>query len=221
MGRRLRTQGITVAAIAAMLGASVVAAPAAEANDWFWPRQKKVIYLTFDDGPSPYTQPVMNVLRRYNARATFFMLGQNAATNRSLINAVRWSGHAIGNHTYTHPNMTTITPAEMVTEMKRTDNVIGRTTCMRPPFQAFNQSVYDTVTAERKSMEIADIDSSDWSEPGVQQIIDNVMPNVRDGGVILFHDGGGNRQQTVDALGTILNQLSRDGYRFERLPECR
>ena len=75
MGRRLGTQGITVAAIAAMLGASVVAAPAAEANDWFWPRQKKVIYLTFDDGPSPYTQPVMNVLRRYNARATFFVEG--------------------------------------------------------------------------------------------------------------------------------------------------
>lgn len=222
MRSRRTVKGALAAAVAVLMAASLAAAPKAEAQRTFWPvRPSKVIYLTFDDGPSSYTAPIMQQLRRYNAKATFFMLGRNAASNRSLVNSVRFGGHAIGNHSYTHPNFTQITPAEIVNEMQRTDQVIGRTRCMRPPYQAADETVRRVVAEQRKAISFADIDSNDWAEPGVDTIVSTVMSQARDGGVVLFHDGGGNRRQTVDALTAILGRLSSDGYRFERVPECR
>lgn len=184
-------------------------------------RPTKVAYLTFDDGPDRrYTPEVLALLRRYDARATFFMIGSQARANPGLVTTVRRQGHAIGNHTYSHPWLNRLPASAVRDQLRRTDAVLGRTTCMRPPGGFVHETVRSVARAEGKRVTLWTVDPADWRRPGAARITASVLGSTRPGSVILLHDGGGSRTQTVAALSGVLSQLSAQGYRFEKLPGC-
>ncbi len=216
------------AAAASAPAASVAAAPAASvamrplpAPAAPRPASAKVVYLTFDDGPNAtYTPQVLALLKRYNARATFFMLGQNAAANPKLVNAVRAQGHAIGNHTWNHPALTRLSNGAIAQQLTRTTAVLGRRACVRPPYGDHNARVDAVIRSTGAKVVIWTVDPVDWARPGSGVIASRVINRVRPGSVVLMHDGGGPRAQTVAALGQILPSLQRQGYVFRALPGC-
>ncbi len=181
----------------------------------------KVLYLTIDDGPDKATPQILDILARHKVPATFFIIGEHAAENPELLQRVTREGHAVGNHTWTHPWLTTLTTAQVRSELTRTEAVIGGSTCMRAPGGLEN----DAVKREAADLGLALVgwtaDSRDWQQPGVEAIRRNILTNVAPGGTILIHDGGGPRDQTVAALDGVLTTLKGQGYTFETVPECR
>lgn len=182
----------------------------------------KVVYLTFDDGPNPrYTPQVLALLKRHKARATFFMIGSSARSNPALVRRVKAEGHAVANHTYTHPWLTRIPASAVRSQLRRTDAVIGATKCMRPPGGFVNNSVRAVARREGKRIVMWTVDPADWSRPGAKAIASRVLNRTRSGSIVVMHDGGGSRVQTVAALSTLLPRLRAKGYRLEALPYCR
>ena len=197
-------------------GASVVVPPQAS--------PKKVIYLTFDDGPSkPWTLQVLSVLARYHAHATFFVVGQDAREHPDLIKAIVSGGHVLGNHTFDHPCLGRMNRGQVTGELERTQKVLGplAASCMRPPFGSTNRSTRNEAAQLGMKLVMWDIDPRDWSRPGAAHIASFILAQAAPGATVLMHDGGTNRAQTVAALATVLSQLSRRGYRFETEPACR
>lgn len=185
-------------------------------------RGGKVAYLTFDDGPNArFTPQVLSLLKQYNAKATFFMIGSSAKANPALVRRVRAQGHAIGNHTYSHPWLNKLSAAGIRSQLTRTDAVIGRTTCMRPPGGFVNNTVRKVARSQGKSVVMWSVDTRDWARPGAGVVSRNALRPARNGSVILMHDGGGPRQQTIAGLRTVLKTMTAQGYRFEKLPACR
>ena len=185
---------------------------------------KKVIYLTFDDGPSkPWTQQILSVLARYHAHATFFVVGQEARAHPELIKAIVAGGHALGNHTYDHPWLGRMNRGQVSGELGRTQKVLGAlaASCMRPPFGSTNRSTRNEAAQMGMKLVMWDIDPRDWSRPGAAHIASVILAHAAPGAMVLMHDGGANRAQTVAALQTVLSQLSRRGYHFETVPACR
>lgn len=182
------------------------------------------IYLTFDDGPHPdWTPQVLAMLAKWGVRATFFELGVNIDAYPWLSANVVNAGHKIGNHTYNHPDLTRLARSAINDQVGWTQSSIlnatgQRTACFRPPYGSINATVRDVLAAYRLTPWIWNIDPRDWARPGVSAIVDNVLTNARADAVILMHDGGGNRSQTVQALDTIIPTLLARGYHFEMLP---
>lgn len=182
----------------------------------------KVVYLTFDDGPDPrYTPRVLDLLAEYDAPATFFMIGEKAVEEPELVERVRAAGHSIGNHTYTHPWLTDLTKKGMSSELERTTAVIGKTRCMRPPGGFTSAAVRKVSRDLGMNVVMWDADSTDWQQPGVNTIVDRISKRSGNGSVVLMHDGGGPREQSVEALARVLPRFAKAGYRFELLSECR
>jgi peptidoglycan/xylan/chitin deacetylase (PgdA/CDA1 family) len=181
----------------------------------------KVIAFGFDDGPSPtYSPQILNVLKQYNAKATFFEIGQNLVANPSTAQALQAAGMVIGNHTWSHQE----SPADPVGEVTKTDDAIkqylGYTpTLFRPPFGNMTNGVVDQAISENDAIIIWNIDPLDWSMPGANSITSTVLQQAKPGRIVLMHDGGGDRSQSVAALSSILASLSADGYRFVTIPE--
>lgn len=190
------------------------------------PKQPKTVYLTFDDGPHPrYTPQVLKILARHRTHATFFQLGVNASAHPTLVRRVHRAGHSVQNHTWSHPDLRSVTGSRFTREVIRTDRAIrastGRTpTCLRPPYGGVNRAVRERAAALGKHIRLWTVDPRDWARPGTRTIQRRVLSQVRPGGVILLHDGGGNRSQTVAALSYILRELTQRGYRIRPLP-CR
>ncbi|MCK9517913.1 MAG: polysaccharide deacetylase family protein [Dehalococcoidia bacterium] len=188
------------------------------------PRPGPVIYLTFDDGPHPtWTPRVLEVLERYAAYATFFTLGTNVDAYPWIAADIVAAGHAVANHSYTHANLALLGRAGVESELVRTQSAIASATersatCLRPPFG----SVSGTVTSVADSLGLDtwlwDVDPQDWARPGAWTIANRIISVARPTAVVLLHDGGGNRSQTVEALEIVLAELSARGYRFETLP---
>jgi peptidoglycan-N-acetylglucosamine deacetylase len=183
--------------------------------------QPKVLYLTFDDGPSPYTQPILDVLARHNAKATFFVLGRQANGRRELVQAMYDAGHGIANHTYNHPSLPSLTKQRLQDELSATTEAVGGLDhgCLRPPYGASSKAVRASAGELGYTLVTWTIDPRDWSRPGAAAIAQRVVAKAFPGGVVVMHDGGGDRTQTVAALETILTQLSAKGYQFAAL--CR
>jgi len=183
----------------------------------------KYVYLTFDDGPAPvYTRQVLDVLRAFGVRATFFELGSNVSRYPGLTARVHRRGHSVQNHTWSHPDLRYVSWTRFRHEVLATDRQIraraGYTPrCLRPPYGAVNDLVYERAARLGKKIRLWTVDSRDWSRPGVSAIVHRVLDNVVGGSVVLFHDGGGDRSQTVAALPTILRALKARGYHFARL----
>ena len=181
----------------------------------------RVVYLTFDDGPSRHTPAVLELLARAHAKATFFVVGSHAAANAAGLRAIQAGGHKIGNHTWSHPQLTRLSPNEIRSEIARTDAAVGfSATCVRPPYGATNGTVAATIAAVGKRSVLWSVDSLDWTQPGAEQIADTIVSQVRPGSIVLMHDGGGDRQQSVAALAIVLDSLAAQGYSFRSLPSC-
>jgi peptidoglycan/xylan/chitin deacetylase (PgdA/CDA1 family) len=183
----------------------------------------KYVYLTFDDGPNPpYTNQVLDLLAEYHARATFFEIGENVAKNPATTRRVHQRGQSVQNHTWSHPDLRKVSSKVFRAQVLDTDRVIraqtGVTpTCLRPPYGAVDATVRSRAAALHKSIKLWTVDPRDWSRPGTSTIVHRVLDNVRPGSVVLMHDGGGIRNQTVAALRQILRTLKARGYSFRQL----
>lgn len=185
----------------------------------------KIVALTFDDGPSPtYTKRVLAVLKRYNVHATFFELGYQIKKYPDITREVAAAGNQVALHSEHHIRLAHA-PVEKVqkevTEGKKTiKEVTGKNpTFMRPPYGSVDGSVFDALYENNLGIGLWSIDTRDWSRPGVKHIVRVAKKYSYPGAVILMHDGGGNRQQTVDALPKIIEAYKKAGYNFVTLDE--
>jgi peptidoglycan/xylan/chitin deacetylase (PgdA/CDA1 family) len=180
----------------------------------------KAIALTIDDGPDPvYTPQVLRLLDRYGVTATFSMIGVEVQAHPGVAREVVAAGHLIANHTWSHRNLTWLGPAGVTDQMNRATGEIHAVTgtlpaLFRAPYGAWSQFVLQQCAQTAMIPLGWSVDPRDWSRPGVASIISNIMRNTRTGSIILEHDGGGNRAQTVAALGQVLPRLLAAGYHF-------
>lgn len=185
--------------------------------------EEKLVALTFDDGPWPDTLAVLEVLRQYGVQATFFWVGLHLQKRPEIAQQVVAEGHAIGNHTWSHRN-TPMTPEEAGEEIERTSALIqqitGLTTSLfRPPGGRLHNGLADYALRQGYTVVQWSVLSEDTQAQGAATIVDNVLRNVKPGSIILLHDGGGDRSQTVVALHSILPALQAQGYRFVTVPD--
>ncbi|MGG0643300.1 polysaccharide deacetylase family protein [Sporosarcina gallistercoris] len=198
-----------------------------EAGQILWEirTDEKVIALTFDDGPHrKYTEEILDVLKEHNANATFFVVGVNVDKNPELVSRMSDEGHEIANHTYTHDR--SMKTSEVIKEMRKTNDTIQAitghpTTLFRPVEGYYTDDLVRAVSKEGYKLVMWSwhLDTLDWKNPGVDKIVNFVVDGAKEGNVVLFHDGGGNRRQTVDALKEILPELKKEGYRFVSISE--
>jgi peptidoglycan-N-acetylglucosamine deacetylase len=178
---------------------------------------RSIVYLTFDDGPSQYTPAVLEILRATHSTATFFELGFRQAEHPAEAARVRAEGSNIGNHTYSHADLTKLKPAEISSQVARGP----RSRCLRPPFGATNPTVGRILAQKGLRQVLWTVDTRDWSRPGRKQIVKAATgPAVGAGSIVLMHDGGGDRSQTVAALPQIIATLQQRGYVVRRVPGC-
>ncbi|WP_406335044.1 polysaccharide deacetylase family protein [Streptomyces sp. NBC_00203] len=174
--------------------------------------------LTFDDGPDPrYTPDILRTLREYDVRAMFFVCGEMAVDNKDLLSEMADDGHIVGNHTWTHPLLTRLSRSAIHSEIERTCEVIDDAygeppVWFRAPYGAWNRATFQ-IGAELGMEPMAwTVDSLDWETPGTGTIINRVEGGAAPGVVVLSHDAGGDRSQTVRALRHYLPRLLDSGY---------
>jgi cellulose synthase/poly-beta-1,6-N-acetylglucosamine synthase-like glycosyltransferase/peptidoglycan/xylan/chitin deacetylase (PgdA/CDA1 family) len=190
------------------------------------------IALTFDDGPDPHWTPkIAAILRREHVPATFFVIGSDAARYPDLVRGLVRDGNELGNHTYTHVALSNGPGWQRRLQLDLTEATIAGITghytrLVRPPYSATPDSVsvqdeHDlaALAGRRYLIVLANYDSEDWSRPGVAKIVRKASPPGTTGGIIMFHDGGGNRSETVTALTQLIPQLRARGFRFVTVAE--
>jgi peptidoglycan/xylan/chitin deacetylase (PgdA/CDA1 family) len=175
------------------------------------------LYLTFDDGPSQYTPAILSVLRATHSTATFFELGFRQAQHPTASAQIRAEGSNIGNHTYNHPDLTKLRPQQIQWQLAHGP----RSSCVRPPYGATNRTVERILSRQGLRQVLWTIDTRDWSRPGTKHIVKSATgPSVRAGSILLMHDGGGDRSETIAALPNIIATLQHQGYVVRRIPGC-
>ncbi|MFY0543975.1 polysaccharide deacetylase family protein [Brevibacillus sp. H7] len=183
--------------------------------------QKKVVALTFDDGPdAKYTPMILEVLHKNGVPATFFVLGSQVDKYPKVMQWIQKAGHEIGNHGYHHYDLHKLTEQEVYDEIKRTEKSILKTTGIlaqyyRPPGGVLTHDVMNAVQSSGYDIIHWSIDPQDWSLARTASVIvRSVKTNVTSGDIILFHDGGLNQPQTVAALQDLITDLRSRGYKF-------
>ena len=181
-----------------------------------------VVYLTFDDGPSPeYTPQMLDVLARHDARATFFVVGSLAQAYPDIIQRIAAEGHTIANHTWKHEDLAGLSRAAFDETISRTQAVLGdlAAPCMRPPYGSIDAFTREWASDHGLSLLTWDASPQDWLSPPAEEIADYIVQWARPGVVLLMHDGGGDRSTTVQGLDMALERLAERGLRYE--PVCR
>lgn len=189
---------------------------------------RKTAILSFDDGPDPtWTPRILAILTRFHVPATFFLVGAHAAGDPGLVRAELADGDEVGSHTYTHVNLGTSPGWRENLELTLTQNALAgaagmHTRLLRMPFssEADAMSAGDWQAASHAAAEgylvvFTSLDTTDWARPGVKHIVAAAMPRDHRGVIIMFHDGGGDRAETVAALPQVIQRLKAAGYRFE------
>jgi peptidoglycan/xylan/chitin deacetylase (PgdA/CDA1 family) len=183
--------------------------------------KEKVVALTFDDGPDPlYTNKILEILKAENIKATFFILGKNAQLNPFILNNIVSEGHEIGNHGYSHDYHANM----FINELIETDEVIFEIAKLhphyyRPPGGLVPKGFVQSVMKNGYIITLWSIDSKDWQNPGADKITRNVVKYIFPGAIILLHDGGDGREQTIKALPDIIQTLKKEGYHFITLSQ--
>lgn len=182
---------------------------------------EKIVALTFDDGSDGTNiDSILSVLSKHNVKATFFLTGSGASSHQQKIKNITSQGHAIGNHSYSHPYFTKISPTETKNQLQRTENVIRELTrkstkpLFRPPYGDYNSTVLQRVGDAGYTHTIMwTIDTIDWTGNSANAIVQRVMTGITPGSIILMHTGAG-ATGTVSALPTVITRLKAMGYRF-------
>ena len=192
-------------------------------SPWSWnsaSRSRRVIALTFDDGPSSYTGQILDILKRNKAHATFFVIGQQVSGGASVLRRALREGNAIGNHSWNHASLAGGAGGQLTGTSAAIRRATGYTPCVfRPPYGATSSLLVGQARSNGMDTIIWDVDPRDWSLPGSGAIVSNVLGNTHNGSIVLSHDGGGPRSQTVSAYRTIIPALKRRGYRLATVPE--
>lgn len=182
----------------------------------------RTVALTFDDGPGPATGQILNLLAQYHVKATFCQIGTQAAASPAMVKRIIAGGHRLCDHTVHHPQpMRTLPHEKQVYEITAAKKMIikaggpnTQVTWFRAPggdFSPENRQIAAQAGLRPLSWTV---DTRDWARPGTASILATAKQELRPGGVILMHDGGGNRSQTVAALRQLLPWLSHQGYKF-------
>jgi peptidoglycan-N-acetylglucosamine deacetylase len=176
------------------------------------------IAMTFDDGPSAENTPrLLEMLKQRNIKATFFLIGQNAASNPEVVRRILADGHEIGNHSWTHPQLSKLSDDRVTAEITKTQEAIksasGFTpTLLRPPYGAITPRQREWIENQfGLSIILWSVDPFDWKRPGASVITQRILTQVHPGAIILSHDI---HKQTVDAMPATLDGLIRKGYKF-------
>ncbi|WNS41254.1 polysaccharide deacetylase family protein [Paenibacillus sp. MMS20-IR301] len=240
MKKRIRITAAALAAFTLMCGSADAALSSPdraknryyyeERGDMIWEVQtsQKVIALTFDDGPDPFeTEGILEVLRRYDAKCTFFAIGKRIAAYPDVARHVIAGGHELANHTYNHVYFKTpIISKQIQEELELTEKEIIKvsgkhSSLFRPPGGMYDETLIDV----SNSMGLKPVlwswhqDTKDWNRPGVWSISSRVIRNARNGDIVLFHDHVHGESQTKEALEIILPELAKQGFRFVTVSE--
>ena len=186
------------------------------------PTSRPVVCLTYDDGPCPpYTNELLEVCKRFDARATFFATGQNLARHPELGKAIVDEGHELGNHSFSHTRLAWRRPSFLWQELTTTDSWIARcggspTPLFRPPYGSRSLWLAAWLWRHGRRAVLWDVapQPGDFRLPPASQIAETILAAVCPGSIVLLHDGGGDRSRTVAASVTILETLSARGYQF-------
>ncbi len=186
--------------------------------------QHREIALTFDDGPGPYTPQVLGVLERYRVPATFFEVGVLEQYFHASTAAIVSQGDVIGDHTYAHAPMSQLSAADQQSQLLQQTSLIAKygapfPRLFRPPYGLWNTTTLSLLHDYKMLMILWTVDTDDYLRPGVAAIVHSAVSGARPGAIILMHDAGGNRQETIDALPTIITTLRARGYRLVTVPQ--
>jgi peptidoglycan/xylan/chitin deacetylase (PgdA/CDA1 family) len=195
--------------------------------------KSRTIALTFDDGPDPvWTPKILEVLRRNDVRATFFVVGTQVAAHPEIIRQIVAAGHEVGVHTFIHADLGRLPAWRQSLELNETQLVVagatGQTTSLlRPPYSSSNDALDDDGWAVLRNAGregyltvLTSLDSKDWRRPGVDRIVAGSTPRGSGGQVLLMHDGGSDRAQTVAALGQLLPRLTTQSFTFATVSDA-
>jgi peptidoglycan-N-acetylglucosamine deacetylase len=187
---------------------------------------KKVVAITFDDGPNPvYTPQVLEIFSKAKGKATFFMIGEQMINHPEVVKQVADQGHEIGNHTFTHPKLSQLSIQDCLKEIEETEELIekmaGRKPVVfRPPYLDYNQDTISLLQKKRYPMIGAvNLEAQDWEQPGVEHIVRKSGEAVKDGSILIFHDGYGDRSQTIEAVQMLVSELTSQGYQLVTVSE--
>lgn len=189
---------------------------------------KPIVYFTFDDGPSSYTQQLIDLFAQYGGQATFFVLGNQVQALPEQVRTAAKEGHYIANHTNTHTSLSGVTPEQFMNEVETTRQIILQTAgdlftldkdvkYLRPPYGAADANTRNYANALGYAVVMWDIDPQDWRRPGADVIANHITSSVYPGAIVLSHDGGGDRAQTIEAYRKVLAELSNQGYVFRNV----
>lgn len=183
------------------------------------PTKKKVLYLTFDDGPSPQTPGLLKALRKHGARGTFFVSGGTSTMHRPVLRRMHRDGHAVGNHTWSHAQLTRVGDKVLREQIRRPKRALGSLldTCMRPPYGLIDRRVAAVSLAAGFQPVMWTEHIEDWRPHSLAWTIQRLRDATRPGAVILTHDTHG---QTVTAVRKMLPQWKRMGYELLPVPSC-
>ena len=176
----------------------------------------KVIALTFDDGPGPYTAHLLDVLDQYGAKATFFLIGSKVSSQASIVRSIQARGHQLGNHSWSHPELPKLPVDQIAGEVDRTNEAIRQATgvtpaILRPPYGAVNGAVLEQLRLRGMSSILWSVDTRDWADRNSDIVCSRAVAGARPGAIILMHDI---HQTSVGAVPCILSALKQQGYSF-------
>ena len=183
----------------------------------------KMIALTFDDGPWPtQTKQIVRILQKNGVVATFFQIGQQAKSSPEISRMVAEAGMAVENHSETHANLKTLSASGVASQIDRAQKDLAKAsgkqpTYFRPPGGNVNTAMYPVLARNGMKWVQWDVDTEDWKRPAAATITARVLKGAKPGAVVLMHDGGGNRSNTVAALPGIIAKLKAQGYHFVTL----
>ncbi len=185
--------------------------------------QHREIALTFDDGPGPYTPQVLSVLEREHVPATFFEVGVLEQYFHASTAAIVAHGYPIGDHTQTHAPMSKLPAKQQQSQLLQDTAAIGNfgapfPRMFRPPYGLWNSTTLALLKRYRMLMVLWSVDTSDYQQPGTSVIVQRALSGAKPGAIILMHDAGGTRSETVAALPQIIKALHRRGYKLVTVP---
>ena len=178
----------------------------------------KIVALTFDDGPSKYTDEILNVLKKYDACATFFVIGNKVDFYDDTLNKMLKNGNEIGNHSYSHKWLNKLSEQEFKDEVNKTQEEVKKSTGFTPKLFRPTYGGYSDKLKKFTDLTFVlwDVDSRDWKVKNTDAILKNIVPNVKDGSIVLMHD---NHKYAAEAIEPVVKQLKENGYEFVTVSE--
>lgn len=189
------------------------------------PTSDRYVAITFDDGPDPvYTPVILDLLRQNHIKATFFLIGLHSEWYPDLVKRIKSEGHEIGNHSYLHKSYLNKCDQYVIDDIQKTNNLLTsltgiRPTLLRPPFGEYNEQTLQIANQEHLLVVKWSINSMDWERPAAYVMDKQVLGHLKPGQIILYHDGGGRRKETVRAVANFIKTAKSNGYQFLTISE--